>query len=480
MTNALSPSTRASIINYDPTQPHALSVSDFCKSVKISRSVFYKIRRRAASESTAALHPRSRAPQQPARRYGSEVVNELVRIRKQLKADGWDYGPRSIHYEAALQETFPNDKVPSVATIARLLSAVGQVDAAPRKRPKSSYIPFTRATAMALWQLDAFEYRLVAGTVVTVYQLLDDATRYDVGTWAYTRHENSADAQRVLERAIDQYGAPQELLSDNSLAFNQLRLGRVGAVEIFLASRGTMPITGLPGKPTTQGKNERSHQTLVRFLDAQQPADLEQLRARISRFREHYNNRRPHQSLDQATPATAWELLAHSRATEPIPLAVLQGKAAKYRQVRTIDAQHLAQAKLTISKTGRLLPDAGAGEIAGQQTTDKSLVEVTAANRQVYYQGYHVALPTTFAGREFHRTINDTEYLLADPATGEVVFSFPLPMIALQVRDRSVASYSIKGVHMSYPTKPWERKHAEFQEQYARRNVELPAIFSVH
>ncbi len=79
-------------MNYDPRQPHALSVAEFCRSLKISRSVFYKIRARAASESTAALHPRSRAPKSPARRYGQQVVNELVRIRKKLKADGWDYG----------------------------------------------------------------------------------------------------------------------------------------------------------------------------------------------------------------------------------------------------------------------------------------------------------------------------------------------------------------------------------------------------
>lgn len=55
-------------------------------------------------------------------------------------------------------------------------------------------------------------------------------------------------------------------------------------MEIFLASKGTMPISGLPGRPTTQGKNERSHQTLIRFLDANRPATLEALRARISRF----------------------------------------------------------------------------------------------------------------------------------------------------------------------------------------------------
>lgn len=189
-----------------------------------------------------------------------------------------------------------------LAAIVRLLSSVGQVDSAPRKRPKSSYIPFARSSAMAMWQLDTFGYRLTNGKVVTIYQVIDDATRYDVGTWAHARHENSADAKLVLERAIKEHGAPLEVLSDNSLAFNQLRQGGVGSVEIFLASRGTMPISGLPGKPTTQGKNERSHQTLIRFLDANQPATLEQLRTRITRFRDHYNNRRPHQALEQATP----------------------------------------------------------------------------------------------------------------------------------------------------------------------------------
>ena len=33
MSNSLSPRTRASIIKYDPTQPHALTVTEFCRSV---------------------------------------------------------------------------------------------------------------------------------------------------------------------------------------------------------------------------------------------------------------------------------------------------------------------------------------------------------------------------------------------------------------------------------------------------------------
>ena len=472
MTNSLSPQTRAAIMNYDPTQPHALSITGFCRSLKISRSVFYKIRGRAAHEAAAALHPRSRAPKVPARRYGQVVVNELVKIRKQLKADGWDYGPRTVYYEAAMDEGFPGGKVPSVATIARLLSSVGQVDASPKKRPKSSYIPFVRATVMSLWQLDAFEYRLADGQIVTVYQLLDDASRFDVGSDAYSRHENSADAKDVLARAIAACGAPKEVLSDNSLAFNQLRAGTIGSVEIFLASKGTMPISGLPGKPTTQGKNERSHQTLIRFLDADRPATLEKLRVRIQRFREHYNNRRPHQALEQATPRTAWDLLQHTPATEPIPLSVLEAKASEYRQARARRRSDLHRASLTISKTGQVLPD----ETARSQTADQSLVEVTRANRQVYFQGFHVSLPTTFADRTFYRTITETAFLLTDPVTAEIVFSFPLPMVALNVRGRYVASYSIQGVDVTHPTKPWERKCAEYQMQFAQRQIELPAV----
>ncbi|WP_417219630.1 integrase core domain-containing protein [Arthrobacter sp.] len=477
MTNVLSPSTRAAIINYDPTQPHALTVSEFCKSQKISRSVFYKIRNRASTESTAALHPRSRAPKQPARRYGPEVVNELVRIRKQLKDDGWDYGPHTIYYEANIQDSFPGTKVPSVATIGRLLATVGQVERAPRKRPKSSYIPFVRATAMALWQLDAFEFSLAHGPTVTVYQLLDDATRYDVGSWAYQREENSTDAQHVLATAIDTHGAPQEVLSDNSLAFNQLRQGRIGAVEIFLASKGTMPISGLPGKPTTQGKNERSHQTLQRFLAADRPSSLEQLRARITHYRQHYNHRRPHQSLDQSTPHIAWELLAHTPATEPLALAVLEAKATEYRQKRKLQDLELGRATVTVSKTGKIIED----DILGSQTvpkpTNQLLVDVTADNRQVYYQGYQVGLPTTFAGRQFHRTITDHEFLLSDPHTSEIVFSFPLPLIALKMRGRWVASYAIQGVQLTHPTKQWARKAAAYREQYAQREEQVPEVF---
>lgn len=476
MTNALTPRTRASIINYDPTAPNALSVSEFCKALKISRSVFYKIRGHAAEESGAALHPRSRAPKQPARRFGKEVINELVRLRHKLRNDGWDYGPRSIYYEATQHEAFPGGRVPSVASIARLLSSVGQVDASPKKRPRSSYVPFVRSTVMALWQLDAFEYRLTDLTVVTIYQLLDDATRFDVGTTACVRPENSLDAKMMLERAIQRYGAPQELLSDNSSAFNQLRQGRIGAVEVYLASQGTMPITGLPGKPTTQGKNERSHQTLIRFLDANPSATLEQLQRRIEKFRAHYNYRRPHQALRNATPGAAWELLEHTPATEPIPMAVLEARAAEYQSRRRLQRQGAHRADLMVMKDGTTLGSTLVSTVI-EQGANEAIVATTKENHQVYFHGLHVKLPVKYGGREFFRTITDDEFLLVDPRSGEVVFSFPVPMVALRVRGRYVNSYAIRGVFLAEPGAYWQRKYEECQVLFDERGDDAERLF---
>lgn len=104
---------------------------------------------------------------------------------------------------------------------------------------------------------------------------------------------------------------------------------------------------------------------------------------------------------------------------------------------------------------------------------------MTAANRQVYLQGYHVSLPTTFAGRQFYRTTTDGEFFLMGPESGEVVLSIPLPMIALQVRGRYVASYAFQGAKISNPSKHWERKLAEFQEHYAQWQEQLPGVFEL-
>jgi putative transposase len=80
-------------------------------------------------------------------------------------------------------------------------------------------------------------------------------------------------------------------------------------------------ITGKPYKPTTQGKNERFHQTLFRYLDKQPLAEsLAELQAQVDAFDHLYNTQRPHQGLPgRVTPQTAGEATAKAEAPRPKP-----------------------------------------------------------------------------------------------------------------------------------------------------------------
>ena len=79
------------------------------------------------------------------------------------------------------------------------------------------------------------------------------------------------------------------------------------------------PITGKPYKPTTQGKNERFHQTLFRYLDKQPLASsLAELQTQVDAFDHIYNTERPHQGLPgRITPISAWEATAKAEAPRP-------------------------------------------------------------------------------------------------------------------------------------------------------------------
>ena len=67
--------------------------------------------------------------------------------------------------------------------------------------------------------------------------------------------------------------------------------------------------------PTTTGKIESWHQTLQQeWLQDQPPCpDIEAAQAMVDAFREEYDARRPHKSLDMATPASRFHPVAAER-----------------------------------------------------------------------------------------------------------------------------------------------------------------------
>jgi len=296
-------------------------VSRFCAAHGISRAQFYRIQGEATGDNpTVAVAAKTTAPKHQAAQVDPAVEAVALEIRAQLIKDGWDGGPVTVATMMLRRGLTP----PSRATLARIFTRNGMVEAQPQKKPRAAYRRFTYPDPNGCWQLDGMYFELDSGITRCILQVEDDNARIVLESLIAVS-ENSAAAIEVVSRAVIRHGAPRYFLTDNGLAFNQSRRGSEAGLEKYLRSQGATPITGRPGKPTTQGKNERLHQTLRRFLDANRPINtVKRLQALVDQFDDYYNNTRPHQSLGGLTPAQAYNAKPKAQpADKPLPPPLL-------------------------------------------------------------------------------------------------------------------------------------------------------------
>jgi transposase InsO family protein len=313
----LDPRVRLAITQWPDDAPRG-AVTTFCAEHQISRKTFYAIRARTRADgAAAALEPRSRRPKNSPTQFTDEVKQQALAVRGALESSGLDHGPISVHDK---MRAIGLDPVPSVASLARIFRQSGVARVEPRKKPRSAWRRFVYPAPNACWQLDATEYVLSGGRRCVIFQLIDDHSRYAVASHVASG-ETATAAIVVFDKAVAAHGVPQRLLSDNGLALNPSRRGFLGQLVEHVSSLGTEAITGKPYKPTTQGKNERFHQTLFRYLDKQPLADtLAELQAQVDAFDNIYNTERPHQGLPgRITPHTAWQATPKADTPRPKP-----------------------------------------------------------------------------------------------------------------------------------------------------------------
>ena len=295
------------------------AVSTFCAEHGISRKSFYALRKRMKEDGSAAiLEPRSRRPRTSPTTLSDTVKYQALAVRVALEAGGLDHGPISVRDKMLAMGL---EEVPSTASLARIFRETGVARREPKKKPRSAWRRFVYPAPNACWQMDATEYVLTRGRRCVIFQLIDDHSRYAVAShvaWA----ETAQAAIFLFDKAVSSHGVPQRLLTDNGLALNPSRRGHLGQLVSHIRGLGVQAITGKPYKPTTQGKNERFHQTLFRYLDKQPLADtLEQLQAQVDEFDHIYNTQRPHQGLPgRVTPETAWNATPVADPPRPQPM----------------------------------------------------------------------------------------------------------------------------------------------------------------
>lgn len=276
-----------------------LNVTAFCRDHGISTWFFYQLRKRFELEGEAALEPRSRAPRTVPNRTAAWIEDAVVELRKELTDDGLDAGPATILFHLP-SRVGSNVRLPSESTIWRILSRRGFIVPEPDKAPKHAYRTFAADRANECWQLDDILWELADGRRVFVITLLDDCTRFCPGLKAVPAPTGAA-ALDAMCQAAQRHGWPQRFLSDNAKAYKETLAAAVGKL-------GVDHRHGRPHHPQTQGKVERFHQTLQKWLRAQpQAATVDQLQTQLDEFTIVYNTQRPHRALGRNTPTSVYQ-----------------------------------------------------------------------------------------------------------------------------------------------------------------------------
>ena len=122
----------------------------------VHRAWVYKLKARYEAEGDTALEPRSRRPKTSPTALAPELVDLIVRLRKELDAAGLDAGPDTIAWHLHHHHAHHVSR----ATISRTLTRHGLVVPGPEEAPRSSYIRFQAAMPNETWQSDFTHYRL--------------------------------------------------------------------------------------------------------------------------------------------------------------------------------------------------------------------------------------------------------------------------------------------------------------------------------
>ena len=352
-----------------------LSVTAAAAEYGYSRRHLHRLLSRYRDGGIDAVEPRSRAPRSSPQRTAPEVHERIVALRHQLTGQGSDAGPVTIgwHLERA------GLAAPSTSTIRRILHDAGLVTPEPRKRPRSSWIRFEAAQPNETWQSDFTHWRLADGSDVEVLNWLDDHSRYLLSCTAHAPVTGDIVVTAFLA-VVDAHGAPASTLTDNGRVFTARLGGGRNALEYVLPLLGVTQKNGAPGHPQTQGKIERFHQTLKRWLRQQPPAaDLTQLQQQLDRFRTHYNEHRPHRANDRATPGDTY------RAT-PKALPAAPAHAPGHFRIRYDRVDQ--QGRVSIRRAGRM---------------------------------HHLAIGAAHRGRRILALLDDTTATVVDLETGEII-----------------------------------------------------------
>jgi len=290
----IGPSEKLEIIRI--VEESELSVRQTLKELCIPRSTFYSWYRRYLKdgpEGLVAMKPQSK-------RFWNKIPDEVrEKVVEKAKLET-ELSPRELAFKIIDTEGY----FISESSVYRILKSYDLI-ASPAYILMSASDSFKDPTKRIneMWQTDFTYFKVVGWGWYYLLSILDDFSRFIIA-WKLCTTMAATDVQDILDKAISITGVDQikvkhrpRLLSDNGPCYLSNQLAE------YMETKEMKHVRGAPYHPMTQGKIERYHRTMKNVVKLQHyyfPWELEQ---EISKFVEHYNHHRYHESLSNVTPS---------------------------------------------------------------------------------------------------------------------------------------------------------------------------------
>ena len=110
----------------------------------------------------------------------------------------------------------------------------------------------------------------------------------------------------MFEDRFALYGLPRVIRTDNGAPFASHGLFGLSKLSVFWLKHGITPERIQPGEPQQNGRHERMHRTLKAETTRPAADNLLQQQERFDEFVATFNVERPHEALNQESPATVF------------------------------------------------------------------------------------------------------------------------------------------------------------------------------
>lgn len=285
--------------------------SNVCRRYGISRKTGYKWCERYATQGVTGLVDASRRPHTSPNASDGASVAALLELRRRHPHWG---GKKLV---AILARRDPTWAAIAPSTAAALLKRHGLIVSTRRRRPlRHPGRPSPLLTEPnGTWTTDfKGQFRTRDGALCYPLTIADGATRYLLAVRGL-HSVRTTETRPMFVRTFREYGLPQRIRSDNGVPFATTALARLSPLSVWWIRLGILPELIEPGHPEQNGRHERMHRTLKRETLRPPSTTLRAQQRAFDRFREEFNEERPHEALQQATPAAKYT--ASSRPYPP-------------------------------------------------------------------------------------------------------------------------------------------------------------------